>query len=158
MYHHTSIQLPSLRCDIFSDAIALLTNLTEARPLIQTELNVKTSSEGQLISILVDCAAIFDFAVSYYFVRRFSLPTRKLKVKTSIRLANGQRVRSSTLYDITFELARHEFQRTFYVLHVLHAHDTVLDLAWLDDQQASLKFGTTRVFTVVDGTKVYTHT
>jgi hypothetical protein len=32
----------------------------------------------------------------------------------------------------------------------------VLALLWLDDEQASLEFGTTRVFTVMDGTSVDT--
>jgi hypothetical protein len=44
-----------------STATTLLTNLTEARPLIQTELIVKTLDGGQLISGLVDCAATLDF-------------------------------------------------------------------------------------------------
>jgi hypothetical protein len=32
MYHQTSPQVPSLRCDSFPDAAALLSDLTEARP------------------------------------------------------------------------------------------------------------------------------
>jgi hypothetical protein len=40
---------------------ALLTNLTEARPLIRTELTVKTLDGGHQISGLVDCAASLDF-------------------------------------------------------------------------------------------------
>jgi hypothetical protein len=32
-----------------------LTDPTEARPLIRTELNVKTFDDGQLISGLLDC-------------------------------------------------------------------------------------------------------
>jgi hypothetical protein len=49
------------------------------------------------------------------------------KVKTPVRLANGQRVTSSRVYDVTFELARHyEFQRTFNVLRDLHALDLAL--------------------------------
>jgi hypothetical protein len=55
------------------------TDLTEARPLIRTELFVKTSDGKQQISGLVDCGATLDF-VSEDFVRRFSLPTRKSKV------------------------------------------------------------------------------
>jgi hypothetical protein len=46
---------------------------------------------------------------------------------------------------VTFELARHEFQRTFYVLHDLRVADLVLGLPWLDDEQ----FGTTRAFTLM---------
>jgi hypothetical protein len=41
---------------------------------------------------------------------------------------------------------------TFYVERDLRAPDLVLGLLWLDDEQASLQFGTTRVFTRMDGT------
>jgi hypothetical protein len=58
---------------------------------------------------------------------------------------------------VTFEGARHEFQRTCYVLRDLRAADLVLDLPWLDDEHASLQFDITRVFTVMDGTSVETH-
>jgi hypothetical protein len=61
-------------------------------------------------------------------------------------------VTSSTLCDVTFEPARHEFQRTFYVLRDLRVADMVLYIPWLDEEQASLQFGTTRVFTRMDGT------
>jgi hypothetical protein len=91
-----------------TDASALLTDLSEARPLILTELNVKTPGGGQLIYGLVDCAATLDFGLEY-FIRRLSLKTHKSKVKTSIRLANGQR----DSCEINFELIRHEFKRTF---------------------------------------------
>jgi hypothetical protein len=50
---------------------ALQTYLTEARPLIRTELTVKTTDGGHKISGLVDCAATLDF-VSEDFVRRFA--------------------------------------------------------------------------------------
>jgi hypothetical protein len=40
---------------------ALLTDLTEVRPLIRTELNVKTFDDRQLISKLVDCASTLNF-------------------------------------------------------------------------------------------------
>jgi methyl coenzyme M reductase subunit C len=96
--------------------------------------------------------------VSKDFVRRFSLPTRKYHVKTQVRLANGQRVTSSTVCDITFELARHEFKHTIYVLRDLRAAKLVPGLPWLDDKQASLQFGTTHVFTLMDGAVVETHT
>jgi hypothetical protein len=101
-------------------ATALLTDLTEARPLIRTEVTVKTHDGGHQISGLVDCAATLDF-VSEDFVRRFALQTREFVTKKHVRLANGQRVTSSTVCDVTFELARHEFQRTFtsYVIYVL---------------------------------------
>jgi hypothetical protein len=103
----------------------------------------------------VDCVATPEF-VSEDFVRRFALHTRKSLTKTHVRLANGQRVTSSTVCDVTFELARHEFQRTFYVLRDLRAADLIPGLLWLDDEHASLQFGSTRVFTLMDGTAVET--
>jgi hypothetical protein len=48
-------------------------------------------------------------------------------------------------------MVRHEFQRTFSVLRDLDAADLVLGLPWLDEEQASLQFGTTRVFNPMDG-------
>jgi hypothetical protein len=45
-----------------SEATAMLNGLTEAHPLIRTELNVKTHDSGQLILGLVNCAATLDFA------------------------------------------------------------------------------------------------
>jgi hypothetical protein len=86
----------------------LTTDLTEDRPLIRTEMNVKSHDCRQQISGLVDCAVTHDFVLKD-FVRRFSLSARKYKTKTQDRLANGQYVTSSTVYDITIELARHEF-------------------------------------------------
>jgi hypothetical protein len=138
-----------------STATAVLTNLIEARPLTRTELIVKSHDGGHLISGLVDCATTLDF-VSEEFVRRFALQTRKSMTKTHVRLANGQLVTSSTVCDVTFELARHEFQRTLYVLRDLRDADLVLGLPWLDDEQASLKFGLTRGFTLMDGTALET--
>jgi hypothetical protein len=85
----------------------------------------------------VDCAVTLDF-VSEHFVRRFALQTRKSVTKTPNRLANGQRVTSSTVCDVTFELAQHEFHRTFYVLRDLRVADLILGLPWLDDEHASL--------------------
>jgi hypothetical protein len=61
-------------------------------------------------------------------------------------------VTSSIVCDITFELARHEFQRTFYVLLDSRVADMVLGLPWLGDEHGSLKFGVTLVFTLMDGT------
>jgi hypothetical protein len=116
---------------------------------------VKTPYGGHQISGLVDCAATLDF-VSEAFVRRFTLQTWKFAIKTPVRLANGQRVTSTTVCDITFELARHEFHRTFYVLRDLRTANLILGLPWLDDEQASLHFGTTRIFTLMDGTAVET--
>jgi hypothetical protein len=138
-----------------SPATTLLTDLTEARPLIRTKLTVKTLDGGHQISGLVDCAATLDF-VSQDFVRRFALLTRKSTTKTPVRLANGQRVTSSTVCDVTFERARHEFHRTFYVLRDLRATDLIPGLPWLDDEHASLQFGTSRVFTLMDGIGVET--
>jgi hypothetical protein len=136
-------------------ATTLLTDLTEARPLIRTELTVKTPNGGHQITGLVDCAATLDF-VSEDFVRRFALQTRKSVTKRRVRLANGQRVTSSTVCDVTFELARHEFQRNFYVLRDLCAANLIMGLPWLDDEHASLQFGSTRVFIDMDGTTVET--
>jgi hypothetical protein len=77
----------------------MLTDLTEARPLIRTELTVKTPDGGHRISGLVDCAATLDFVYDD-FVRRFALHTRKSVTKTHVRLVNGQRVTSSTVCDV----------------------------------------------------------
>jgi hypothetical protein len=66
-------------------------------------------------------------------------------------------VTSSTVCDIAFELARHEFRRTFCVLRDLRAADLLLSLPWLDDEHASLLIGTTRAFTLMDGRAVETH-
>jgi hypothetical protein len=55
-----------------STTTALLTDITEARPLIRIELTMKTLDGGRLGSGLVDCAATLDF-VSQDFVRRFAL-------------------------------------------------------------------------------------
>jgi predicted aspartyl protease len=114
---------------------------------------VKTHDGGHQIFGLVDCAATLDF-VPEDFVRRFALQTRKSATKTPVRLANGQRVTSTTICDVTFELARHEFHRTFYVLRDLRTDDLILGVPWLDDEHASLQFGTTRIFTLMDGTTV----
>jgi hypothetical protein len=96
--------------------------------------------------------------VSKDFVRCFSLPTRKSKVTTLVRLANGQRVAFSTVNDINFELSRHECQRTFNVLRDLCVVDMLLGLPWPDDEQASMQFGTMRVFTMMGGISVVTQT
>jgi hypothetical protein len=138
------------------EATAMLTDLTEARPLIRTMLYVKTLDGRQQISGLVCCAVTFDFLLT--FVRRFSLSTRKSKAKTIVRLANGQRVTSSKVCDITFEHACHKLHWAFYVLRDLRVANLVIGLPWLDDEQASLQFGTTRAFTLMDGTLVETHT
>jgi hypothetical protein len=53
-------------------------------------------------------------------------------------------------------MARQEFQRTFYVLRDERVVDVLLDLPWLDDEQASLYFVTTRIFTSMDGTSLET--
>jgi hypothetical protein len=123
--------------------------------LIRVELTPKTPNGGQLVSVLLDCVATLDF-LSEDFVRHCTLQTRKSQTKTKVRLANGQRVTSSTFCDITFELARQEFQLTFYVLRDLRAADPVLGLPWLDDEHASLQIGTTRVFNILDETLVDT--
>jgi hypothetical protein len=92
----------------------------------------------------------------FFFVRRFALQTRKSVTKAPVRLSIGHRVTSSTVCDVTFELARHEFHRTFYVLRDLRTADLIMGLPWLDDEHASLQFGSTRVFTLMDGTAVET--
>jgi hypothetical protein len=116
---------------------------------------VKTLDGGHHIFGLVDCAATLYF-VSEDFVRRFALQTPKFVTKTHVRLANGQRVTSSTVCDVNFELAQHEFQRTFYVLRDLRVADLIRGLPWLDDEQASLQFGSPRVFALMDGSTVET--
>jgi hypothetical protein len=100
-----------------------------------------------------------DAWLSEGFVELFHLPTLKSKTKMSVRLVNGQRVTSSTFFEIIFELARHEFKRTFYVLRDLRDNDMVLGLPWLDDEQALFEFSTTCVFTLMmEGTIVEIHT
>jgi hypothetical protein len=116
---------------------------------------LKGPNGGQLIHGLVDCDATLD-VVSEDFLRRFALQTLMSLTKTLVRLADGQRVTSSTVCDVPFTLARHEFRRTFYVLLELRAADLVMGLPWLDDEHDSLQFGTPRVFTFVDGTTVET--
>jgi hypothetical protein len=118
-----------------STATAVLMDLTEARSLIRTELIVKTLDGGRLVFGFVDCAVTLDF-VYEDFVRRFALHTHKSLTKTHVRLANGQRVIFSTIYDVPFELARHEFQRTFYVLRDLRVAHLVMGLPRLDDELA----------------------
>jgi hypothetical protein len=59
-----------------STTTALLTDFTETRPLILTELIVKIPNGGQVISGLLDCVVTLDF-LSEDFVRRFALQTRK---------------------------------------------------------------------------------
>jgi hypothetical protein len=79
-------------------AIALLIDLTEAQPLIRTELTVKNHDGGHQITRLVHCAATLDF-LSEDFVRRFASQTRMSLTNTHVQLANGQRVTSSTVCD-----------------------------------------------------------
>jgi hypothetical protein len=96
---------------------------------------VKTLDGGQKISILVVCVAILYF-MSEEFVRRFSLSTLKSKAKNPFRLANGQRVTSTTVCETTFKQAKHEFKRTYDALRDLRAPNLVLGLPWWDDGQA----------------------
>jgi methyl coenzyme M reductase subunit C len=86
---------------------------------------VKVVDGGHHITGLVDCVVTLDFDFED-FVRRFALQTRNSLTKTHVRLANGHRVTSSTVCDVTFELARHEFQRTFYVLRDLRGADLIM--------------------------------
>jgi hypothetical protein len=103
------------------EAIALLTDHIEACPLVRPELTVKTLDDGQLNYGSIHYDATLDF-VSKDFVRRFSLSTRKSKTKTQVRLANGKRVTSSTVCDITlFELAHPTFNGLFTFVYVIYA-------------------------------------
>jgi C4-dicarboxylate-specific signal transduction histidine kinase len=71
-----------------SPTIALLTYLTEARPLIRTTQTVKAPDGGHQISGLVDCAATLDFVLED-FLRRFTLQTRKSLTKTHVPATEG---------------------------------------------------------------------
>jgi hypothetical protein len=77
---HVPLDEPTTSIDTLrqfpSDATDPLTDRTEARPLIRTELNVTTFDGRQLFFCLVECAATLYF-VSHDFVRRLSLPTLK---------------------------------------------------------------------------------
>jgi hypothetical protein len=57
---------------------------------------------------------------------------------------------------MSFTLAQHEFTRIFYVLRDLRAADIVLCFPLLDEKQATLKLGTGRLFSLIDGTIVAT--
>jgi hypothetical protein len=88
LYRQTTLRSPSLLYDIsFTDATAMLTDLTKARQSTRTELNVKTTDGGQQISGLVDCVATLAFVLEDFALRIF-LPTRTSKIKTHVRLAN----------------------------------------------------------------------
>jgi hypothetical protein len=73
VYLQSTMHSPSLRYDIFSPeaTTATLTDLTEARPVIRPEMNVKTLDGRHQISGLVDCVATLGF-VEEDFVRCFS--------------------------------------------------------------------------------------
>jgi hypothetical protein len=131
----------------------MLTNLTEARPLNRSEMKVKTPNGGQRSFGLVDCAATLDFVFGD-FVRHFSLQTHKSKGKALVRLVTGQRVTCSMVCETTFEVARDGFKRKFYVLRDLRVADLMLGWPWLNDKEAYVQFGMTRVFTLMDGTIV----
>jgi hypothetical protein len=113
---------------------------------------VKTHDGGHQIFGLVDCAATLDF-VPEDFVRRFALHTRKSLTKTHVRLANGQRVTSMMLFLSWLVM---NFNGIFKILRDLRAADLIMGLPWLDDEQAYLQFGSTRVFTLMDGKAVET--
>jgi hypothetical protein len=53
---------------------------------------------------------------------------RKTSIKTLIRLANGLRVTSTEVCDVSFILTQHEFDRTFLILRDLRVADVVLGL------------------------------
>jgi hypothetical protein len=67
---------------ISPEATALLTDLAEARPLLRTELIVKTFDGGHLVFGLVECATTLDF-VSEDFVRHF--PCQLVSLKPRLR-------------------------------------------------------------------------
>jgi hypothetical protein len=120
-------------------------------------MTVKTYDGGQQILGLFDCASTLDFVRVRGLRMTFFLSTRKSKVNTPARLANGQRVTSSTICETTLERARQEFQRALYVLRDLGVVHMVLGLPWLDDEQPSLQFGTMRGFALMDGASAGTH-
>jgi hypothetical protein len=57
---------------------------------------------------------------------------------------------------LSSSLVKNSFRRTFYVLRDSRVANRVLGLPWLDDEQASSLFGTTSVFTLMDGTTMDT--
>jgi hypothetical protein len=75
--------------------------------------------------------------------------------KTHVRLANGQRVTSSTVFDVTLSWLDTNFNGLF-ASRDLRAVDVIMGLPWLYDEHASLQFGSTMVFTLMDGTTVET--
>jgi hypothetical protein len=70
---------------------------------------------------------------------------RKSSTITHVRLTKGQRVSLTKVCDISFTIDEHDCVRTFHALCDFRAADVVLDLPWLDDEQATLKFGTERL-------------
>jgi hypothetical protein len=53
---------------------------------------------------------------------------------------------------ISFRVYQHEFARRFHVLRDFRAADMVLGSPWLNDDQATLTFGTERlIITLMDG-------
>jgi hypothetical protein len=68
----------------------------------------------------------------------------------------ASRIASIKVCDITFTVAQHDFSLTFHVVRHLHAVGIVLGFPWLDDEQATLRFGTECVYALMDGTVVET--
>jgi hypothetical protein len=81
---------------------------------------------------------------------------RKLSTKTHVRLANGHQVASTKVCDVLFTLVQHKIVCKFHVLCNLRAADIALGLLWLDDEQATLKFGIERLFALMNCTVVET--
>jgi hypothetical protein len=77
---------------------------------------------------------------------------RKSSTKAHVRLDNGKR---GVLH--FFNVAQHDFLRTFHVIRNFHAAGIVMGLPWLDDEQATLKFGTERLFTLMDAQVITFH-
>jgi hypothetical protein len=129
-----------------SRSLVVLSDHTEIRrPRLQIITFSVSTSVGQRHQTsnntpLVHCAATLNF-VSENFVTRTGLQTSKFATKTVVRLANGQRLTSTKVCDISLHVAQHDSVRTFYVLSDFCAADIVLALPWLDDEQATLKFG-----------------
>jgi hypothetical protein len=63
-------------------------------------------------------------------------------------------VTSSVVCEISFELAPHELEMAFHVLRDLRAVGLAPGLPLPNDEQALLNFGTTRGFTLTNGTSV----
>jgi hypothetical protein len=105
---------------------AILTGYTKICPFLQIVLSVSTSVGQRQQTTLGDCAATLDFVLEE-FAMRMGLQMRNSSTKTLVRLANGQRVASAKVCDISFIVVQHEFVHafTFFAICVLRT------LCWL---------------------------